>query len=580
QFSAAVANAPDATAVAWFVQDLDAGSISESGLYTAPGGSGTRTVHIAAESVDDPSHFTIAEITIDLRPAISSFSATPEVALPGATTKLSWTADGAETFSIDSGVGDVTGTNSVEVHPAVTTTYTLRAANAVAGVTRTVTVRVAAGVPAIEAFAASPGRILPGEKRTLSWSVSGADTVDLEPGIGTVAAAGSSDVSPEADTQYTLTATNAQGQSTASATVQTARFRVTSPLSVPRQTSWSDLDEDLAPWPSQNQNIVLLPDGTSLLIGGMFWQFEPTGEELIGPLQVGSAEIFDPAANTGEGGFIAVVPFPGDPSSIAPFQDDKDSFAVVQLPSGQVLTAAQEFYLYDPAARSFQDLGGNFAGRNTSAVVLPDGRVALLGQSSPLIYDPATGKQSLVTGPGCQFANAGVPMLLPSGKILVPGGLGCASELWEPSTPAGTLALTRSQAFFFPGFAPQTNNFALPTGQLLIDSFTLYDPATDSIVKDIRPQGFFTEGEPSVLLPNGWVLILGNNTSGVTGSGPQSFLYDPFTDTMHQGPAPLFSHAGGFAGVLADGTVLVAGGTDLDFEILSTTAHAEILEWQ
>ena len=67
--------------------------------------------------------------------------------------------------------------------------------------------------PAINLFSADPDTILPGESSTLTWSVSGAASIEIDQEIGVVAASGSVEVSPENTTTYTLTATNAHGVS-------------------------------------------------------------------------------------------------------------------------------------------------------------------------------------------------------------------------------------------------------------------------------------------------------------------------------------------------------------------------------
>ena len=72
--------------------------------------------------------------------------------------------------------------------------------------------------PAIRAFTATPGSIHPGGTAQLSWSVTGATSLSIDPGVGTVTGTGVA-VTPTGTTTYTLTATNTAGNSTASATV-------------------------------------------------------------------------------------------------------------------------------------------------------------------------------------------------------------------------------------------------------------------------------------------------------------------------------------------------------------------------
>ena len=77
-------------------------------------------------------------------------------------------------------------------------------------------------LPAILSFAATPEVVLDGASVTLNWNVAYASTVEIDPGVGPVAASGSAAADPpdNADTTYTLTATNAGGSVTASFTVR------------------------------------------------------------------------------------------------------------------------------------------------------------------------------------------------------------------------------------------------------------------------------------------------------------------------------------------------------------------------
>ena len=66
---------------------------------------------------------------------------------------------------------------------------------------------------------ATPPSIAAGAASTLTWSTTGATTIAINQGIGTVAATGTRSVSPTTSTSYTLTATNAAGSVTATAGV-------------------------------------------------------------------------------------------------------------------------------------------------------------------------------------------------------------------------------------------------------------------------------------------------------------------------------------------------------------------------
>jgi len=74
-------------------------------------------------------------------------------------------------------------------------------------------------LPTINSFTASPININQGQRTTLSWEVSDADTITIQPEIGTVGASGSLQLSPSASVTYTLTAANQSGTTAGSVTV-------------------------------------------------------------------------------------------------------------------------------------------------------------------------------------------------------------------------------------------------------------------------------------------------------------------------------------------------------------------------
>lgn len=76
--------------------------------------------------------------------------------------------------------------------------------------------------PVINSFFASPSAIIAGDSTTLSWTVTNADSVTIDYGIGTVALTGITTVNPTTDTTYTLIATNSAGPVIATVTVTVA----------------------------------------------------------------------------------------------------------------------------------------------------------------------------------------------------------------------------------------------------------------------------------------------------------------------------------------------------------------------
>ena len=179
-------------------------TLSETTTYTitatGPGGTATSVVTVTV-----------------FQPPTASLAADPETILLGASATLTWNTTGAESVSIDPGIGTVDANGSVSVSPADTTTYTITASGPGGTTTDTATIKVI--WPPTVTISADPDSILLGESATLSWSSTNADSCTIEPGIGVVATSGSMTVSPTATTTYTITATGSGGTATAQATV-------------------------------------------------------------------------------------------------------------------------------------------------------------------------------------------------------------------------------------------------------------------------------------------------------------------------------------------------------------------------
>ncbi|HTI71882.1 MAG TPA: hypothetical protein VMF06_18040 [Candidatus Limnocylindria bacterium] len=162
------------------------------------------------------------KITVIVPPVFQSLTAVPDSIASGGVAKLSWSAPGANYFSVvadnDIDPGNVFG-NSVDVKPKTTTTYTVTAVNTAGTSVRTVTIPVTTAKPTIASFAASPGTVDTGAPVTLSWSVTNAKSLSISPGIGAVTGA-SVVVTPASNTTYTLTATNPKGSVTKAVSVK------------------------------------------------------------------------------------------------------------------------------------------------------------------------------------------------------------------------------------------------------------------------------------------------------------------------------------------------------------------------
>lgn len=173
-------------------------------------------------------------------PEIDSFTATPASLSAGQKTTLAWTVKGADSISLDNGLGVQAG-SSVDVTPAATTTYTLTAVAGSASTTATVTVTVTAAVakPVITAFTASPNDVVTGGTTTLSWTVTGATSLTLTAGSAApidVTGTTSKTAQVDAPMSFLLTASNAGGSVTATQSVTThtayLHLQYTDPTSV------------------------------------------------------------------------------------------------------------------------------------------------------------------------------------------------------------------------------------------------------------------------------------------------------------------------------------------------------------
>ena len=150
-------------------------------------------------------------------PVINYFTIYPSSVTFGSSVTMSWSVTNATAVTIDNGVGTMPVSGSTTIMPVADTIYTLTATNAVGSRMATASVMVSGisppsgDMPVIDYFTAAPPIISSGGSTMLSWSITNATSVVIDNGIGTVASSGSSLVSPDVSTNYTLTAINAYG---------------------------------------------------------------------------------------------------------------------------------------------------------------------------------------------------------------------------------------------------------------------------------------------------------------------------------------------------------------------------------
>lgn len=166
--------------------------------YTLTGTNGTQTTDATLT------------VYVDQPPVINAFTLTDSTVVAGAPITLNWNVVGAQSLSIDNGVGSVTPLTSGSTTfaaPAADTTYTLSAANVAGTVTAQVTLDIGLP-PVIDSLTVEDSQVMPGGTAALHWSTSNADTRTLTPRPGAVGATGEFCDTIGQSTTYTLTAAN------------------------------------------------------------------------------------------------------------------------------------------------------------------------------------------------------------------------------------------------------------------------------------------------------------------------------------------------------------------------------------
>ena len=327
---------------------------------------------------------------------------------------------------------------------------------------------------------------------------------------------------------------------------------------------------------------TLLDDGRVLLVGGT----TIGADELVSAGPLASADLFDPRT--------------GSFSETGKLRTERSQHAAVLLEDGRVLIVGgsnglgepSTTELYDPAIGSFVR-GADTLDRlgPTTAVALPDGHIVVVGERDRLeLFDPApVGRAAPTPGSRGDLAGTVTPIespaveryghtatLLADGRVLVVAGAETdegtpldTAELYDPHT--GHWSATRSlhKARAYHTAALLTDGRVLVVGGQVpvtepdgsrtygaLDSAELYDPATGAFTP-VGPMTLARSGSggccpqvehfASTVLADGRVLIAGGTDE------PGLDLFDPRTNTFTAVPA----QCQGDTVLLSDGRVLI-----------------------
>jgi hypothetical protein len=206
------------TQLSWKVQDAQTvtitpgiGSVPLEGTRQIDTSAGNQFVLTAHSAVGNARQtLTVAEVAAP--PQISSFTADAMSVTAGTHVHLSWSVEGpVSSVRLEPAGVEVPSQGMHEMVLEHDTNVVLTATGPGGTASQRLTLAVKPPSSPVILFEVTPSQIHAGENAVLHWSVSDADHMSIDPGIGEVAANGSRTIRPAADTHYTLSATGAGG---------------------------------------------------------------------------------------------------------------------------------------------------------------------------------------------------------------------------------------------------------------------------------------------------------------------------------------------------------------------------------
>ncbi|MGF1618641.1 MAG: hypothetical protein ACFCU2_12680 [Acidimicrobiia bacterium] len=240
---------------------------------------------------------------------------------------------------------------------------------------------------------------------------------------------------------------------------------------------------------------------------------------------------------------------------------------VVLEDSRALITDGAAQWLFDPATDSFQEAGA-VAGWEMAR--LGDGRVLLLGDSreagrnETFLFDPGSG--ATTQGPATihSYGNGGAVMVsLRDGRVLLLGSTD--SEIFDPATQMFNAAGKRMDRGGFTATLLSDGRVLIAGDQVQVEPYDVVNVAEifDPVTGEFTPTGEMNWGRvahAAALLADGRVLVVGGTPGDLLNGIEQAEFYDPSTGGFQPVPFEMTrKRVAPVAVSLADGAVLILG---------------------
>ncbi len=539
QFTATVTGASD-TSVTWTIQEgSSGGTVSNAGLYSAPGVLGT--YHVVATSNADNTQSATATVAMSgfIHSGLLYSGSCTATLLPNGTVLYT----GGQFAGLSNGPDS--GSNNAEIYDPVALTSTPTGNMTIPRCGETATL-----LP--------NGKVLFAGGQTLGGGTATADLYD--PIAGAFASTGSMSVARSGHTATLLPSGEVLIAGGGNCNPGCVVYS-TAEMYDPSSGTFSPTAGNLAT-PYTGAAAILLTTGKVLIAGGS-----------SGGTNLNSfAELYDPA--TGLFTQAGTMVNPREAFTATLLQNGKVLFAGGDLISPAVTSAAE---IFDPSTGTFATTGSlNFPRDLHTASLLLNGQVLIAGGTSTLsrpasaeLYDPGTGT-FILTGNLQETRFGHTATALPNGTVVVAAGsdeqLLSSIETYDPTTGVFT-----SQSVFMKVTRMGHSTTQLADGRVLLtggqdaysnvnSSAEIYDPATGKFsLTGSLIQGRY--GHTATLLGNGNVLVVGGYSDPAgTNLVTTAELYNPVSGTLSPTSSPNVPRAYHTATLLQNGKVLIAGG--------------------